>query len=221
MPLLRMPRPATVLAFAALVIAMTGSAIAAKKYLITSTKQIKPSVLAQLKGNTGPAGAKGDAGAAGAKGDTGAAGATGAKGDTGAAGTNGTDGAAGTNGTNGSDATGATMGALQVGSGQTFLMPVTTSANAPVSTGNLTPNRALVFKDFAFAVPALTGSETFTATIVLNSVDSAVACTVTAPSTMCTSGATLNVPARSVLAIRVVAGALGASRPTIWSWTFA
>ena len=85
----RLPRPATVLAFAALVISLTGSAIAAKKYIITSTKQIKPGVLKQLKGETGPAGPKGDAGAAGAKGETGA---TGAKGDTGAAGTNGTNG---------------------------------------------------------------------------------------------------------------------------------
>lgn len=214
----RLPRPATVLAFAALVIALTGSAIAAKRYLITSTRQIKPGVLAQLKGKTGPAGPKGDAGATGAKGDTGAAGA---KGDTGAAGTNGTDG---TNGTNGSDATGATMGALSsTGSGGTTTMLVTTSANAPVTNtgGQLTPNRALVFKDFAFAVPALTGSETITATIVLNGVDSGVACTVTAPATMCTSSATLNVPARSLLAIRVAAGVLGASRGTTWSWTFA
>jgi hypothetical protein len=98
MPLARIPHPATVLAFAALVISLTGSAIAAKKYVITSTKQIKPSVLAQLKGQTGPAGPKGDTGATGAKGDTGA---TGAKGDTGAAGTNGTNGTNGTDGTNG------------------------------------------------------------------------------------------------------------------------
>lgn len=82
----RLPRPATVLAFAALVISLTGSAIAAKKYVITSTKQIKPSVLAQLKGNTGPAGPKGDTGA------------TGPKGDTGAPGTNGSNGTNGTNG---------------------------------------------------------------------------------------------------------------------------
>jgi hypothetical protein len=79
----------------ALVFAMTGGAYAAKKYLITSTKQISPSVLKSLVGKAGLAGA---AGAQGAKGDTGApglkgdAGAPGAKGDAGSNGTNGADG---------------------------------------------------------------------------------------------------------------------------------
>ena len=50
---------ANVVATFALVFAMSGGALAAKHYLINSTKQIKPSVLKQLKGNagkTGPAG---------------------------------------------------------------------------------------------------------------------------------------------------------------------
>ena len=57
-----------------------GTAWAAHTYLLTSTHQIKPSVLASLRGRTGPAGAKGAAGVAGAPGATGARGATGTAG---------------------------------------------------------------------------------------------------------------------------------------------
>jgi collagen triple helix repeat protein len=73
----------------ALVFAMTGGAYAAKKYLITNTKQIKPSVLKQLQGKAGPVGPEGKAGAAGP---------AGAKGENGAPGTNGTNGANGKDG---------------------------------------------------------------------------------------------------------------------------
>jgi hypothetical protein len=62
---------ANVVATMALVFAMGGSALAAKHYLITSTKQIKPSVLKSLKGKTGTTGATGPQGAAGAAGTTG------------------------------------------------------------------------------------------------------------------------------------------------------
>ncbi len=87
--------PATVIAGLALVFAMTGGAYAAKKYLITSTKQISPKVLKSL---TGKAGATGPAGAAGAAGPQGPAGAAGAKGDAGAPGAPGTPGTPGTPG---------------------------------------------------------------------------------------------------------------------------
>jgi hypothetical protein len=73
----------------ALVFAMTGGAYAAGKYLITSTKQIKPSVLKSLKGNAGHAGVPGANGAAGPQG---AGGANGANGKDGINGTNGKDG---------------------------------------------------------------------------------------------------------------------------------
>jgi hypothetical protein len=61
----------------ALVFAMTGTAIAAKHYLITSTSQISPKVLKALKGRTGATGSAGANGAPGAGGVTGPHGAEG------------------------------------------------------------------------------------------------------------------------------------------------
>ncbi len=90
--------PSTVIATLALVFAMSGGAYAAGKYLITSTKQIKPSVLKQLQGKAGAAGAQGGQGL---KGETGAAGSAGGKGEKGEKGEKGTAGTNGTNGTTG------------------------------------------------------------------------------------------------------------------------
>ena len=93
--------PATVIAGLALVFAMTGGAYAAKKYLITSTKQISPSVLKSLQGKAGPAGANGVQGPAGPAGPQGPAGTAGAKGDAGAAGSQGSVGLKGERGATG------------------------------------------------------------------------------------------------------------------------
>jgi hypothetical protein len=72
-----------IISIIALVFAMTGGAYAAKKYVITSTSQIKPNVLKSLQGKDGapgPTGAAGLPGAAGSKGDNGTAGSSGANG---------------------------------------------------------------------------------------------------------------------------------------------
>jgi hypothetical protein len=90
--------PVTVIASLALVFAMTGGAYAAKKYLITSTKQISPSVLKALQGKAGAAGAQGAAGAVGPAGAQGPQGPAGPRGETGSAGKDGAAGAKGATG---------------------------------------------------------------------------------------------------------------------------
>ncbi len=75
-----------------LVFMMSGGAYAASKYLITSTKQIKPSVLKQLQGKTGARGPAGAAGVAGPAGAAGPQGPAGGKGENGAPGANGSNG---------------------------------------------------------------------------------------------------------------------------------
>src|SRR5438552_4291750 len=59
---------ANVTATLALFFALSGGALAAKHYLLTSTKQISPKVLRSLKGKTGPAGPAGSPGAVGREG---------------------------------------------------------------------------------------------------------------------------------------------------------
>lgn len=71
MHLQRRPSPATVIALFALFFALGGTAIAAHHYLISSTSQIKPSVLRSLHGNAGRPGPAGAAGPAGPQGPAG------------------------------------------------------------------------------------------------------------------------------------------------------
>jgi len=88
---------ANVVATLALVFAMAGGAAAASHYLITSSKQISPKVLKELK-KPGPKGATGAGGPAGPAGATGPAGANGSSGAAGATGKEGPQGVQGPEG---------------------------------------------------------------------------------------------------------------------------
>jgi hypothetical protein len=81
---------ANVIATLALLFAMSGGALAAKHYLINSTKQVNPKVLKKLKGKPGKNGAAGPQGPSGPQGP---AGIKGKDGTNGINGTNGTNGA--------------------------------------------------------------------------------------------------------------------------------
>jgi hypothetical protein len=79
----------------AVLFAMTGGAYAAKKYVITSTKQISPSVIKKLQGKAGAPGTPGAPGAKGAPGEKGERGEKGEKGEKGATGGTGPAGSTG------------------------------------------------------------------------------------------------------------------------------
>ncbi len=86
---------ANVTATIALVLSMSGGALAATHYMISSTKQISPRVLRALKGNAGATGATGPSGSVGPTGPAGGVGSAGGRGPTGPAGDAGTTGATG------------------------------------------------------------------------------------------------------------------------------
>jgi len=77
---------ANVAATLALILAMSGGALAASHYLITSTKQISPKVLRKLKGKRGRTGASGPPGILGTQGPLGLQGPKGTRGPEGAPG---------------------------------------------------------------------------------------------------------------------------------------
>jgi hypothetical protein len=92
------PSPTSIIAILALVAALGGTAVAASRYIITSTRQIKPSVLKALRGKVGAAGRAGATGATGAQGTVGASGAIGPQGTVGEKGITGNEGQRGSQG---------------------------------------------------------------------------------------------------------------------------
>jgi hypothetical protein len=81
---MKRPSPAMAVSLIALFFSLGGVGLAARRYIITSTSQIKPSVRKQLRGKTGPRGPQGPQGATGS---AGAAGGQGPQGLQGVAGT--------------------------------------------------------------------------------------------------------------------------------------
>jgi hypothetical protein len=82
-PHLRKPTPAGLIACLALFVALGSSALAASRYLITSTSQIKPAVIKALKGGTGSDGEQGPQGPQGPQGSQGPQGGVGPQGPAG------------------------------------------------------------------------------------------------------------------------------------------
>jgi hypothetical protein len=157
--------PATAIATLALVFAMTGGAYAAKRYLITSTKQISPKVLKALKGASGKAGANGAAGANGPQGPAGPGGPGGAQGPGGPGGPEGKPGSPGTSVTSTAVPTTSATCSHQGGSEFTAVSGKSTACNgkegSPWTAGGTLPSGKTETGSWA-AHPAAEGEEVYT-----------------------------------------------------------
>jgi hypothetical protein len=163
--------PSTVLAFAALFIALGGSAFAASNLIHTkdiapgavtsakiknggiALKDLSTSTKSSLQGGKGGSGSPGNTGASGSPGSVGASGSSGSNGANGAAGSNGANGANGPNGANGSDGSDGTNGTNGTNGTDRIdgtIAPLSTTAGETVLPTSPTPT---VVVDLA-AVPA-------------------------------------------------------------------
>jgi hypothetical protein len=134
------PSTATIIAFIALVVALGGTAVAARHYIITSTRQIKPSVLKALRGRTGhqgPTGATGPQGSRGAVGSRGVQGVPGPGGPPGAPGATGSEGKPGPPGADGTSvvARARSAGAVETSTTSFFSGGTPTYSDDPLNGG--------------------------------------------------------------------------------------
>jgi hypothetical protein len=143
---------ANLAATVAIFLTMSGGAVAATRYLITSTKQISPKVLKAVKGKNGAngavgaAGAAGPAGAVGPSGPAGPPGAAGVKGETGAPGAPGPKGERGEPGEEGPEGK----------SGFTATLPAGESETGDWTAPPLAENQT-AFVALSFAIPLASG----------------------------------------------------------------
>lgn len=143
---LRLPSPVLIIALLALLFSLGGSAMAARHYLITTTKQISPKVLKHLRRSAARqasviTGGPGAAGAPGAPGAPGPRGPAGPQGPQGPRGEKGPDGDPGPQGPSGASGDGAVSWAV-VGADGTLIRgnhpDVGASRTADIETGNYT-----------------------------------------------------------------------------------
>jgi hypothetical protein len=140
---------------------MSGGAYAAGKYLITSTKQIKPSVLKSLQGRAGATGAPGAAGGGGPAGPGGAQGPGGPAGPTGPQGPKGEIGKVGEKGKEGPPGTTGFTETLPSGKSERGVWSVlfTATAAAQPASASISYNIPLEESSEAIALKNFIGPE--------------------------------------------------------------
>lgn len=174
----RLLQPSLVLAALAAFFAVGGAAVATKRYVLTSSHQISPKVLAQLRGRTGATGARGSAGAPGPAGAAGQAGPAGPAGPAGAA------------GATGSPEAGMMTSRSSYGSGFSGFLPATgnaSSSNTESDVTALTPAVPVVASALVVQqVTTVSGDNTRTYVLRVNGADTALSCTMLSAAHSCT-----------------------------------
>ena len=147
-----------VVATVALFVVLGGGALAANRYLITSTRQISPTVLKRLQGAQGPRGPQGAQGLPGSTGPAGAAGVPGAAGPAGSNGSNGTNGLPGAPGTAVAyglvSPTGTLDTNIQKGVASVTMGAIGVYCVAPAAGVDFTNKRAVAIRDVGNSDPA-------------------------------------------------------------------